>query len=234
MSILHHYNDDHNTASALEIVPYIINVLPKKPQSIFDIGCGVGQWLKVFKDSGIETVLGVDGDHVPSEKFLIDPKSEFKVFDLRNIKTLKLLRQFDLTLCLEVAEHLPEEIAEDFVDFLTVSSDTIIFAAAVIGQTGENHINEQNPDYWQKLFKLKGYIMLDAFRDYFWNNTKVNWWYRQNMYLVIKEVNKDLFQFKEYNNFFIHPELFYYKEKLHYNEPPLFRFISKFKFLCGK
>lgn len=235
MKILHHYNNDHNTTSALEIVPYIMDILPIKPKHVLDVGCGVAQWLKVFKENGIESVLGVDGEHVPYKKIMVDANSEFKIFDLRDIKNLNLEKKFDLTLCLEVAEHLPQENAEDFVDFLTQSSDIIIFAAAVIGQTGENHINEQNPDYWGKHFRRKGFVMLDAFREKFWNNTKVKWWYRQNIYLVVKEENKNLFSFKEYENFYIHPELFYYKESLHNNDERLkLSFISKLKMIVKK
>jgi len=230
MDILHHYNDDHNTTSAIEVVPYILQILPVKPISVLDVGCGRGQWLKVFKENRIDRVLGIDGNHVPAEIKMVDPNSEFKVFDLKNIKNLVLKKQFDLALCLEVAEHLPKEIAEDFVDFLTQSSDIIIFAAAVIGQTGENHINEQNPDYWRNLFRLKGFIMLDAFREYFWNNTKVNWWYRQNLFLVVKEENRKQFPFKEYENFYIHPELFAYKENILNNrQQKNFGFIPKLK-----
>jgi len=77
MEILHHYNEDHNTTSANEIVPYILELLPEKPKSVIDIGCGPGQWLKVFKDNGIENVLGVDGEHVPQSKILIDTDNEF-------------------------------------------------------------------------------------------------------------------------------------------------------------
>lgn len=235
MDILHHYNNDHNTTSALEVVPYIMEILPLNPKSVLDVGCGVAQWLKVFKENGIEIVLGVDGKHVPSEKIMVDPKSEFMIFDLKNIKKLTLQKQFDLALSLEVAEHLPKENAEDFVDFLTQSSDIIIFAAAVIGQTGENHINEQNPDYWREHFKNRGFVMLDAFREKFWNNKKINWWYRQNMFLVVKEKNRNLFSFKEYENFYIHPELFNYKETIRNNNEQLkLSFISKLKMKLKK
>lgn len=208
MEVFHHYNNDHNTTSAKEVVPYILKILPEKPKTIIDIGCGIAQWLKVFKDEGIKTVLGVDGEHVPAEKILIDPDSEFLRFDLRNVQSLKLQNRFDLALNLEVAEHLPKENAKDIIDFLTKISDVIIFSAAVKGQTGENHLNEQNPDYWSAYFASRGFIMLDAFRDVFWNNIKINWWYRQNMYLVVKKDIKHLFPFKEYSNFYIHPELF--------------------------
>jgi len=217
---MHHYNEDHNTTSAKEIVPYILEILPTKPYSILDVGCGLAQWLKVFKDYGINDVLGIDGDHVPNERKNVDTEKEYKVFDLQNINHFELSKKFDLTICLEVAEHLSIQHATDFVKFLVKSSDIIIFSAAVVGQTGENHVNEQSPLYWKALFKENGYCMIDAFRKTFWNNNKVNWWYRQNMFLVIKECDKHLYQFEEFENFYIHPELFYYKEKLRQNYSP--------------
>ena len=82
--ILHHYNEDHNITSASIMVPCILNYI--EPKSIIDIGCGLGQWVSVFKRHGANNVLGVDGSHVPKEMRKID---EFYEFDLRNIKELK-------------------------------------------------------------------------------------------------------------------------------------------------
>lgn len=213
MSVLHHYNSDHNTTSALEIIPYILEMLPEKPGSVLDVGCGIGQWLRVFKDHNIDSVLGMDGDHVPTDQIMVDPNSEFKRCDLRNVGDFKSDQKFDLAISLEVAEHLPPDCAEDFIDFLTSSSDIIVFSAAIIGQTGENHLNEQDPQYWKSLFEKRGFEMLDAFRSKFWNNSKVNWWYRQNMFLIVRKDKRDLFPFGTFENFYIHPELFHYKEQ---------------------
>jgi SAM-dependent methyltransferase len=214
MEILHHYNEDHNTTSAKEIIPYILSILPEHPKSILDVGCGIGQWLNVFKDNKTQNVLGIDGSHVPKDKLMINSTLEFLEYDLRLVHNLRLEKTYDLVLNLEVAEHLPEENANDLINFLTNSGDIIIFSAAIIGQTGENHLNEQNPTYWKSKFSQRGYVMLDAFREYFWNNERVNWWYRQNMYLVVNEEKRDLFPFKEFSNFYVHPDLFKYKEDL--------------------
>jgi SAM-dependent methyltransferase len=212
MEILHHYNEDHNTTSALQIVPYIKNDLGIIPKSIIDVGCGVGQWLRVFRDMGCENVLGIDGEHVEKEKLMIDYGTQFKPYDLRKIGNLNMEKKFDIALNLEVAEHLPESSADDLIQFLTNVSDTIVFSAAIVGQTGENHVNEQNPDYWESKFKERGFVMLDAFREKFWNDAKVNWWYRQNMYLVVNEKTRGRYPHKEFKNFYVHPELFAYKE----------------------
>jgi SAM-dependent methyltransferase len=206
MNIIHHYNTDHNTTSAKEIVPYIFDILTTKPKSVIDVGCGLAQWLKVFQDFRIEEVLGVDGCHVPLDRLNISA-SEFFACDLKNFDFDFVSKRFDLLLSLEVAEHLEEPYAYKFVETLTKLSDQIIFAAAVPNQTGENHFNEQYPDYWESIFKEFGYSFLDPFRQKFWRNEKVNWWYRQNMFLVVKDELKENYNFPYNGNIYIHPKL---------------------------
>jgi hypothetical protein len=67
------------------------------------------------------------------------------------------------------------------IDTLTDHGDFILFSAAVPGQGGQNHLNEQWPNYWQDLFAAKGYFPSDVLRKVFWNNQNVEWWYKQNM-----------------------------------------------------
>ncbi|MGC1307608.1 MAG: class I SAM-dependent methyltransferase [Phormidesmis sp.] len=206
MKVLHHYNDDHNTTSALEIVPYIFDILPVKPESVVDIGCGLAQWLKVFKDYGVQEILGVDGFHVPSDKIQID-LNEFIKCDLRYLSFSEIGKRFDLLLCLEVAEHLEPEYAERFVENLVLLSDHIVFSAAVPNQTGENHVNEQYAHYWVEIFARYNYCFLDPFREKLWAMDSVNWWYKQNMFLVVKEELANSYDFPYNGNIYIHPKL---------------------------
>jgi hypothetical protein len=71
----------------------------------------------------------------------------------------------------------------------------------------QNHINEQWPAYWQKIFDSCGFDMLDYFRPLIWNNKKIERWYRQNLFLVVKKghplsnnLNKNILSL-------VHPEL---------------------------
>ena len=187
MKILHHYNDTHhNTNSAEIIIPIIQKFI--QPNSVIDVGCGIGQWLKMFHNYGISDYLGLDGEHVLQDNLMID-KSAFVPTDLSKPKNIKIGKRFDLAISLEVAEHLPKEVAQDFVFLLTELSDTIIFSAAIPGQTGENHLNEQWHSYWQDLFYKRGYSFLDVLRPELWNDERVNWWYRQNIFLVTNQQN---------------------------------------------
>lgn len=208
MKTLHHYSENHGLSSAKELVPYILSL--RKAKSVCDVGCGIGSWLKVYNDYGVSHICGLDGEHVTAAELKI-PENSFVKCDFRKLSEINILHRFDIVNCLEVAEHLPKEYASDFVRFLTTLGDVIVFSAAIEGQTGENHFNENSPLYWEKLFNDNGYVFLDvfldAFREKFWNIANIEWWYRQNMFLVVKSelVNDFGIGFFDGNSY-IHPE----------------------------
>lgn len=53
---------DSSLLSARKILPVIIDAL--KPESVIDVGCGVGSWLAASRDLGITDVTGMDGVYV--------------------------------------------------------------------------------------------------------------------------------------------------------------------------
>lgn len=189
----HYYSEDfykvigeYSRKSAEEIVPLVLKLIPCN--QVIDVGCGDGTWLEVFKQHGVEEIVGVDGDYV-SEDTLVIPKDKFISFDLQ--KPLQINKQFDLVISLEVAEHLPAECAQTFIDSLTSLGPVILFSAAIPYQGGENHINEQWPDYWAKYFYEKDYVVIDSLRRNIWNNKNVAYWYSQNILLFAKRTYLD-------------------------------------------
>ena len=204
-----HTTKTHNTRAAEAFVP-ILFAEAGIPRSVVDVGCGTGTWLHVCKESGVGTILGIDGDNVDLNSLHID-RTEFKSFDLT--KPLALDQAFELAICLEVAEHLPEASADQLVDTLCRLSDRILFSAAMPEQGGQNHLNEQFFDYWKDKFNQRGYLCRDAFRNTIWNDTRVDAWYRQNMYLVEKVQNTPVTQ--EPINSYYHPEIYLHKASLY-------------------
>lgn len=162
--------------SAKEIVLLVMDLI--NPKSVVDIGCGLGTWLSAFSDQGVKDILGIDGGWVNQEHLVI-PKENFLVFDLR--KPLYLDGQFDLVISLEVAEHLPSEMAETIVNTLTNMGPVILFSAAIPLQGGTNHLNEQWPEYWAEIFLRNDYVTIDCIRKHIWKNEKVEYFYAQNM-----------------------------------------------------
>src|SRR5690606_7975348 len=98
---------------------------------------------------------------------------------------LDVKRRFDLAISLEVAEHLPAERAAGFVVELVALAPVVLFSAAIPGQGGVNHINEQWPAYWASLFDRMGFAPIDIFRQAIWNDNRVAWWYKQNLVLYV-------------------------------------------------
>ena len=168
--------------SAEAIVPLVLTLI--KPQSVIDVGCGLGTWLSVFKEFGVKDVFGIDGDHVDRSMLQI-PNERFTAFDLK--KPIPIDRQFDLVISLEVAEHLPEDCAKTFIHSLTGLGPVILFSAAIPFQGGTNHLNEQWPDYWANHFNDNGYVAVDCLRKKVWQDDQVEWWYAQNILLFSKK-----------------------------------------------
>lgn len=138
---------------AREVVGILIKYF--HPESVIDIGCGPGIYLKEFILKGVE-ILGYDGSPAAAEKSLVGDK--IKLHDL--CQPLKLDRRFDLCLCIEVAEHLPFNCAKNLINILINLSSIIVFTAATPGQGPKSmgHINEQPHEFWIDLFQKKQFI----------------------------------------------------------------------------
>jgi SAM-dependent methyltransferase len=157
--------------------------------SILDVGCGAGAWLNSALRLGVPDVLGVDGTYVDLKQLEI-PQQRFIAADLAGLTPAALradprvgARRFDLVMSLEVAEHLGPEHAAAFVDLLCDMGPLVLFSAAIPYQGGTDHRNEQWPSYWAELFAKRGFVAIDAIRGAIWDDTHVEWWYRQNTLL---------------------------------------------------
>lgn len=172
------YVNSGATNSAKEVLPVLLEVL--NINSVLDVGCGQGAWLAVWQQLGVADITGLDGDYVNPEALLINNK-QFIAHDLS--KNFQLNRNFDIVQTLEVAEHLPESSARDFVNSLVNHGDLILFSAAPKGQGGDHHINEQDYDYWAKLFAEHKYQPIDFVRPQIKSRSNVEPWYRYNIFL---------------------------------------------------
>lgn len=208
------YNHDeifhHKDKSPILIVPKLYEIF--KPKTVIDIGCGIGNFLREFKASGVEEIFGVDGGWADKDE--IDKNISIKNFVEYNLdKEFKPDKKYDLAISLEVAEHINSLYADDFVKTLTNCSNNIIFSAAVPLQGGQHHLNEQWNDYWKIKFEKEGYTCIDFLKPYFWNNNEIFWWYKQNILFFTKTP-------ENYTNYIsnellnvIHPDLFKIKTK---------------------
>jgi hypothetical protein len=182
--VMHEYSEQFYSyigsgshASAAIVVPLVMSALPVG--TVLDVGGGNGVWARVWEAYGALATL-VDGDYVQAP--LVE---DFQPRDLS--QPLDLGRRFDLVQSLEVAEHLPEASARDFVASLVRHGDVVLFSAAVPGQGGEHHVNEQPPEYWRALFAEQGYDCFDFLRERLCGCGNVKPWYRYNTLIYANE-----------------------------------------------
>ena len=204
--------------SASVVVPLVQKLV--RPKSVLDVGCGVGAWVAEWINQGVTDVLGLDGEYVDKSMLQI-PLTSFQSTDLRN--PFSLGRRFDLVQSLEVAEHLEESCADAFVQSLVDHADTILFSAAIPGQLGKHHVNEQWPSYWAEKFSHFGLKSFDVVRPTIWMDQRVDCWYRQNTILFSKESSFDV---SDTCIDVVHPE---YWEELNAH-PPLRRLPGAFAY----
>lgn len=120
--------------------------------SLVDFGCGMGKYVKTFKENNIN-VTGFDGN--PNTPELTNHLCE--VLDLSVPK--KFDEPFDWVLSLEVGEHLPPQFEDIFINNLHNNNKYgIVISWAIKGQGGHGHFNEQNNDYIKSKICKLGYM----------------------------------------------------------------------------
>lgn len=164
-------------ASAAVVAPIVYDMV--RPDRVIDVGCGEGHWAKAFESAGAAHVHGVDGEYVRTR--VVD---RFTPVDLASDFALDT-DPFDLAVCLEVAEHLPAQVADRFVGNLCTLAPVVLFSAAAPAQGGVGHVNEAWPAYWANLFDGHGYTVSGALRWQIWNDDRVENWYRQNLLVAV-------------------------------------------------
>ena len=147
-------------------------------RSVIDFGCGCGHFSnRVALYSGC-TALGLNGD--------IPHNAEIEIIKYDLSKHIELDNKYDLVISLEVAEHIYPDKADIFIDSLCRHSNRILFSAAIPGQGGIGHVNEQPHEYWHNKFKDRGYKCLDIIRPLIKDKKEVPFWYRNNIFMYEK------------------------------------------------
>lgn len=175
---------DNQSIGSYQSAKVILGILFQaiKVRSILDVGCGVGTWLRAAKELGCRECVGVEGKWVVNK---MQPKNGV-IIKIQNLeKKIKINKKYNLTISMEVAEHLTPKRAKSFVRDLCRSSDIILFSAATPAQGGVNHLNEKPISFWASIFLKHGFIPFDVIRPLVKHNTKVEPWYRKNSILFI-------------------------------------------------
>jgi SAM-dependent methyltransferase len=164
------------TASAVALADVLLPLFSVR--SAVEVGCGTANLLEALAQRGVTELLGLYGPHDPLDMMRL-PERQLRAWDLNQLAPLE--RQFDLACTLEVAEHIPEHRADDFVRLLVQAAPLVLFGAAIAGQGGPGHDNERRQSWWAARFARHGYVAVDCIRPALWGVTDMEWYYPQNI-----------------------------------------------------
>jgi hypothetical protein len=126
------------------------------PESACDFGCGNAFLIFFLKQAGVK-VHGVEGSRSAMSYIPDDIKGQV---DIASVTRPLSLGAFDLVISTEVAEHIPKVESVRLIDNLVYHAKRgIFFTAAHPGQWGDGHINCQPKQYWEQLFRARGWCV---------------------------------------------------------------------------
>ena len=149
--------------------------------SLVDFGCGDASYAKAVSGVGLD-VEAYDGNPI-----VVGETNGFaSVLDLSEPFDLK--RKFDVVVSLEVAEHIPKEYEEIYVNnLINHTSGWLIISWAVPGQGGKGHVNEQPAEYVLDLFESIGFVHHNEYSQYLRNSITNCHWFRNTIFVFSKK-----------------------------------------------
>jgi len=126
-------------------------------QTVADIGAGLGIFKEIIIAEGkARYVVAFDGAinvHEVSNGLV----------QFRDFAKPQNIGVYDWVYSIEVAEHVPKEFEDVFIENLVRAADKgIVMSWAHIGQAGDGHVNNQNRDYVLRKFADKGFYNNEA------------------------------------------------------------------------
>jgi SAM-dependent methyltransferase len=181
------YDDEYYArdveAAASASAPVIVRSVMREaaPRRVLDVGCGTGAMLAEFAAAGC-TVRGLEYADAAIARCRARG-IEVTKFDIEH-DSLDDDTAWDVAISMEVAEHLPEKIADPYVDLLCARAPVVVMTAAPPGQGGTDHVNEQPPEYWIAKCAARGFdhdAALTARLRAEWAAAGVTEWYHRNL-----------------------------------------------------
>jgi hypothetical protein len=111
----------------------------------------MGLLVEALRERGIEA-YGVD----ISEYALQQVPAAIRPFCWQGSATDPFPQRYDLIVCIEVLEHMPQADSERALRNLCQSTDDVLFSSSPVDRREPTHFNVQPPDYWAQLFAEQG------------------------------------------------------------------------------
>jgi SAM-dependent methyltransferase len=184
---------DYLDVEANKYVPVMAATIRRlfEPKSVIDVGCGAGNLLAQLKQDGLE-VRGLEY----SDTNIARCREKSVPVDKLDLETGGTVNgTSDITISFEVAEHLPEPAADNYVRIITQFSPIVVMSAATVGQGGLDHVNEQPHEYWIEKMNVSGFDYDKEISQQVrseWKQKGVAYWYTNNIMIFRKQTPQKL------------------------------------------
>ena len=161
----HHMTDDNFGTALITLLKEL------KISSVTDLGCGTGDYVKRIAGAAI-SVQGFDGNPTTAE---LDVSGGLCVgpVDLTKERTWNMT---DAAMSIEVAEHIPAQFEDKFVDNLVSSARyLVILSWAEPGQGGEGHVNGKTAVAVNQKMKERGWEKNEGFTCQLQSSANLPW-----------------------------------------------------------
>lgn len=123
-------------------------------KTVFECGCAKGFLVESLRDVGVRAE-GIDISEYAISQVRDDIRPFCHVGSI--LEPLPSQKRYDLVVCIEVLEHLPEKEGETAIRNMTQYSDTVLFSSTPDAFDDPTHVNVQPREYWVHLFEKEGF-----------------------------------------------------------------------------
>jgi len=123
------------------------------PRTLLDAGCALGLLVEQLR------LQGVMAEGVDISEFAIANAPEVVRPYVRQASVAEPFGQrYDLIVCIEVLEHMPQPEAERAIANFCAHSDDILFSSSPLDFREATHINVHPSEHWAELFARQGFL----------------------------------------------------------------------------
>lgn len=125
------------------------------PRTVLDAGCAMGLLVEALRDRGVDA-HGID----VSEYALRQAREDIRPYVRNASVTDPLPQRYDLIVCIEVLEHLPEASARAATENFASHTDDVLFSSTPSDFSEVTHVTVKPPEWWAERFARQ-----ELFRD---------------------------------------------------------------------
>jgi len=155
-----HFNPPYNRSQArwFDFFNHIAEELVRslKPRTILDVGCAIGFLVEAFWRRGVRA-YGIDLSEYAIDQVPEDLKGFCAVKSVLEPLPEDFPRTYDLITCIEVLEHLSEDVGRVAVRNMACKTRCILFSSTPHDLTEPTHVNVRPVIYWLQSFAEVGF-----------------------------------------------------------------------------